>query len=196
MSRVIKKIPGETYDFRPCPFCGGFPEWVTVPGEDFIMRCSVCHASTQKAYWTPQHAVRAWNAGRIENDHFTITEDTRIEDFLSCKIEKILFSEYSNIELFPEEEGGFLCSGAVIVTDKMILLLEPEKSLLLYEEIIGYGEIYHTKPFFENKGEIRFVKAEWQEDRLLSLVFACADKTVTISACAEKDCMLVQEGGL
>lgn len=194
MGHVIKKIQGETYAFRPCPFCGGFPEWVVIPGEDFIMRCTVCHASTQKAYWTPAHAVRAWNAGRIEDDHYAVTEDTRIEDLLSCKIEKILFSEYSNIEAFPEEEGGFLCSEAVIVTDKMLLLLEPEKAHLLYDELSGYGTTYFTKPISEDKGEIRLVEAEWQKDRILSLVFACADKTVTISACAEKDCMLVREG--
>ena len=69
MSHAIKKILGVSIDLQPCPFCENPPEWVIVPGDDYIMRCSSCHASTKVARWTPEEAAADWNSNEIENDH-------------------------------------------------------------------------------------------------------------------------------
>ena len=81
-------------EIKPCPFCGGKAEFVLIPGDDIIMRCSSCHASTEKCFWAPEHAAKAWNKRRIIDDHFSVTEDTKIEEFLLTGIKKVLFSEY------------------------------------------------------------------------------------------------------
>ena len=193
MSHAIKKIRGVSIDLQPCPFCENPPEWVIVPGHDYIMRCSSCHASTKVARWTPEEAAADWNSNEIENDHFTITEDTKIDDYLKQGIKKVLFSEYSIIEPFPVTDGGFLCSSAVIVADKTKIHIEPEKTHLLYDEIIGYGHDYYTRPIAEKSNKISFVKSKWRKDNLLSVSFCCDGKTTTISSCAKYDCLIVRE---
>ena len=193
MSHAIKKIRGVSIDLQPCPFCENPPEWVIVPGHDYIMRCSSCHASTKVARWTPEEAAADWNSNEIENDHFTITEDTKIDDYLKQGIKKVLFSEYSIIEPFPVTDGGFLCSSAVIVADKTKIHIEPEKTHLLYDEIIGYGHDYYIKPITEDCNKISFVKSKWRKDNLLSVSFCCDGKTTTISSCAKYDCLIVRE---
>lgn len=193
MSHVIKKIRGVSIELQPCPFCGNQPEWVEVPGDDFVMRCSSCHASTKKARWTPEEAAIDWNSKEIEDDHFTITEDTKIDEYLKSGINKVLFSEYSNVELFPSIDGGFLCSSAVIITDKMLIRIEPEKAHLLYDEICGYGHNYYTKPMTGESVEISFTKSKWRKDRLLAVSFCSEDRTITISAYAKYNCMIVRE---
>ena len=193
MSHAIKKIRGVSIDLQPCPFCENPPEWVIVPGHDYIMRCSSCHASTKVARWTPEEAAADWNSNEIENDHFTITEDTKIDDYLKQGIKKVLFSEYSIIEPFPVTDGGFLCSSAVIVADKTTIHIEPEKTHLLYDEICGYGHDYYIKPITEDCNKISFVKSKWRKDNLLSVSFCCDGKTTTISSCAKYDCLIVRE---
>ena len=193
MSHAIKKIRGVSIELQPCPFCGKQPEWVIVPGEDFIMRCSACYASTKIARWTPEEAAIDWNSGEIEDDCFTITEDTKIDEYLKQGIKKVLFSEYSIIESFPVTGGGFLCSSAVIVADKTTIRIEPEKTHLLYDEICGYGHDYYIKPITEDCNKISFVKSKWRKDNLLSVSFCCDGKTTTISSCAKYDCLIVRE---
>lgn len=193
MSHAIKNIRGVSIDLQPCPFCENLPEWVVVPGEDFIMRCSSCHASTKVARWTPEEAATDWNSNEIEDDHFTITEDTKIDEYLKQGIKQVLFSEYSNIELFPIADGGFLCSSAVIITSNIIIGIEPKKTHLLYDELCGYGKSYYIKPMTEEGNEIIFKESKWRKDSLLSVSFCSKGKTITISACAEYECMIVCE---
>ena len=193
MSHIIKKIRGVSIEFRPCPFCQSSPELVVVPGDDFIMRCSSCHASTKMARWTPEEAATDWNLNEIEDDHFTITEDTKIDEYLKHGIKKVLFSEYSNIEPFPICNGGFLCSSAVIITEKLIIHIEPEKTHLLYDEVCGYGHDYYTKPIAEEGKQVHFKKSKWRKDSLLSVSFCCEDKVITISPSVEYDCLIVSE---
>jgi len=193
MSHAIKNIRGFSIDLQPCPFCENLPEWVVVPGEDFIMRCSSCHASTKVARWTPEEAATDWNSNEIEDDHFTITEDTKIDEYLKQGIKQVLFSEYSNIELFPIADGGFLCSSAVIITSNIIIGIEPQKTHLLYDELCGYGKSYYIKPMTEEGNEIIFKESKWIKDSLLSVSFCSEGKTITISACAEYECMIVCE---
>ncbi len=193
MSHAIKKIRGVSIDLQPCPFCENPPEWVIVPGDDYIMRCSSCHASTKVARWTPEEAAADWNSNEIEKDHFTITEDTKIDEYLRQGIKKVLFSEYSNIDSFPIVDDGFLCSSAVIVSDKTTIHIEPEKTHLLYDEICGYGHDYYIKPITEDCNKISFVKSKWRKDNLLSVSFCCDGKTTTISSCAKYDCLIVRE---
>ena len=71
---VLRNVKVDT-DIKPCPFCGGKAEFVLIQGDDIIIRCSSCHASTEKCFWRYKHAVRAWNKRRIVNDHFSVTED-------------------------------------------------------------------------------------------------------------------------
>ena len=193
MSHAIKKIRGVSIELQPCPFCENLPEWVVVPGEDFIMRCSACHASTKIARWTPEEAAIDWNSGEIEDDCFTITEDTKIDEYLKQGIKKVLFSEYSNIDSFPIMDDGFLCSSAVIVTDKTTIHIEPEKSHLLYDEISGYGRNYYIKPITEDCNKIFFEKSKWRKDNLLSISFNCNSRIMTISSYAKYDCLIVRK---
>ncbi|MBQ8502732.1 MAG: Lar family restriction alleviation protein [Clostridia bacterium] len=193
MSHAIKKIRGVNVEFNPCPFCGGRPEWVDVPGSDYIMRCSSCHASTKVARWTPKEAATDWNNHEIVDDNFNITEDEKIDVYLADGIKKVLFSEYSNIEPFPTTEGGFLCSAMVILTDKILLHIEPEGAHLLYDEICSYGHNYYIKPIAEANTKIQFIKSQWRKESLRSLVFICGNKTITISANAKHQCLIVNE---
>ena len=195
MSRAFKEFDDIKIEWRPCPFCGNLPEWVLVPGDDYIVRCSVCHASTKKARWTPEEAAADWNIQEIENDHFAITEDIKIDEYLLPGIKKILFSEYSNVEDFPCVENGFLCSSAVIVAENITLAIETEGNHLLYDEISGYGYDYYSRPIADTGTEIQFVKSMWRNNRLRSLTFLCGNKTVTISTSAKEDCMVVSEEG-
>ena len=193
MSHAIKKIRGVSINLQSCPFCENPPEWVIVPGDDYIMRCSSCHASTKVARWTPEEAAADWNSNEIENDHFTIAEDTKIDDYLKQGIKKVLFSEYSIIEPFPVTGGGFLCSSAVIVADKTTIHIEPEKTHLLYDEISGYGHDYYTRPIAEEGNKISFVKSKWRKDNLLSISFNCNGRRMTVSSYAKYDCLIVRE---
>ena len=126
-------------------------------------------------------------------DNFNITEDIKIDDYLKQGIKKVLFSKYSYIEPFPIVDDGFLCSSAVIITDKITLSIEPEKAHLLYDEICRYGHDYYTKPIAEEGKKIGFRKSKWRKDNLLSLSFCCEGKAITISASAEYDCLIVCE---
>ncbi|MBE6576272.1 MAG: hypothetical protein E7654_08385 [Ruminococcaceae bacterium] len=193
MEHVIKKMCGINIEFRPCPFCGNRPEWVEVDGNDFIMRCSSCHASTKAARWTPEEAAADWNATEIEDDHYTITEDTKIDEYLEHGIKKVLFSEYSNRYSFPALDDGFLCSEAVIITNKMKLCIEPENTYLLYDEISEYGYDYYIRPMAHESAEITFAESKWENERLISLSFCCDGRTITISASAEYEGMIVRE---
>ena len=190
-THAIKFIEGIHTEFSKCPFCGSDPEWVEVPGEDFIMRCSSCHASTAKAQMGPELAAADWNAGNIVDDHFTIPEDTPIDDFLSKGIQKVFFSEYSNFDEYPDIENGFLCSDMVIVTEDRILFVDPLEDILRYDEIGGYNPSVFQKPL-GNEGEaIRFVRSEWGDGLVRSLVLRCGDKEYDIRADKEYECMAV-----
>ena len=193
MSHVVKVIEDVDIALNKCPFCGGYPEWVEVEGYDYIMRCSCCHASTRVARFTAEEAAHDWNSLDIDDDNYTIAEDTPIDEYFKQHIKKVLFSKYSVWEPFPSVNGGFLCSEAVVVTDKTIIGIDTECSVLLYDELSGYGYDYYTKSVTDTDEEIHFVKSEWKDRKLLSVLFKCKDKTVKISACAEDECMMVTE---
>lgn len=186
---TFSKIEGTTYAFESCPYCGGKPEWVSVPGEDFIMRCTQCHASTRKARMEPEAAVKDWNRGEINNDHFSITSDKKIDEYLH-NIKMVLFSGYLFDE-FPSVDGGFLCSDAVIIADGIILSVEPYEEHLQYDELSEYSPDLFCKPITETTEEIRFISSFWSGKNLTAIVFQCGDVTVTVSADKEKQCMMV-----
>ena len=193
MKHVVKKICGINIGFQPCPFCGNRPEWVEVDGNDFIMRCSACHASTTVARWTPEEAAADWNANKIEDDHYTITEDTKIDEYLKPGIKKVLFSEYSNRCSFPSLEDGFFCGEAVIVTDEIKLCIDTANRFLIYDEISEYGNDYYIRPMAHEGAEIMFAESKWENEHLISLSFCCNGRTITISASAECAGMIVRE---
>ena len=190
-THVIKTIEGIRIELLKCPFCGSDPEWVVVPGEDFIMRCSSCHASTAKAQMSPERAAADWNAGNIADDHFTIPDDTPIDDYLSKGIKKVFFSEYSIWDKYPDIENGFLCSEMVIVTEEMILCVDPHESILLYDEISGYNPDYYHKPPENEDEPIHFVRSELRNGFIRSLVLRCGEKEYVIRADKENECMAV-----
>ena len=190
-THAIKFIEGIHIEFSKCPFCGSDPEWVIVPGEDFIMRCSLCHASTPKARMAPEQAAADWNTGNVVDDHFTIPEDTPIDDSLLKGIQKVFFSEYSNFDKYPDIENGFLCSDMIIVTEDMILFVDPLEDTLRYDEIGGYNPSVFQKPL-GNEGEaIRFVRSEWRDGLVRSLVLRCGEKEYVVRADQEYECMAV-----
>ena len=190
-THAFKSIEGIHIESQKCPFCGSDPEWVIVPGEDFIVRCSSCHASIPKARMGPELAAEDWNAGNIVDDHFTIPEDTPIDDYLSKGINKVFFSEYSNFDKYPDIENGFLCSDMVIDTEDRILFVDPNGSILLYDEITGYNPSVFQKPL-GNEGEpIRFVRSEWRDGLVRSLVLRCGEKEYVVRADQEYECMAV-----
>ncbi len=189
-SVTFSKLEGAAISFEPCPFCGGKPEWVTVPGEDFIMRCSQCHASTRRARMEPETAAADWNRGEINDDHFSITSDTKIDDYLIPGIKKVLFSGYWFDE-FPAIGNGFLCSEAVIVTDDRILFVDPCRNRLLYDELGGYSPEEYCKPITDIAESIRFKRSSWNGKDLTAIEFQCGETTVVISADEENQCMAV-----
>lgn len=192
MNQAFDRIKGVEIELRPCPYCGGAAEWVEISGEDFVMRCSACHASTCKAQMTPKDAAADWNAGNIVDDNFTVTMDTKIDEYLRDNIQQVLFGEYSDIGEYPQFEAGFLCGEAVIVTDKIMLSVEPEASHLLYEEITGCGQRY--KASITTAGnEIKFVKSRWRKRSLLSLEFRCGGASVTVAPNKKNGCIYICE---
>ena len=191
MGHVLKKIGGITMPLSACPFCGNAPEWVEVVGEDYIMRCSVCHASTGKARMTPEEAAADWQAGKIKNKPFSIIEDVKIDEYLTNGIKNILFSCYL-FDQFPQFDGGFLCSNAVILAEKT-LRIDVEEECLFYDEVTAYGQEVYTRPITEKEEPICLEKSDWHNDLLRSLTFRCGDKRVRIAPCPEYDCLAVYE---
>lgn len=193
MCYAIARIEGVNIEFRPCPFCGGMPEWVEVPGEDYIMRCSDCHASTPKARMTVEGAAADWNAQNIANDNYTITMDRKIDDYLQSGIKNVFFDEYSPWEDYPSCENGFLCSAAVIVTDKMIIRVDPEWHFMVYDELCRYEQGGVGKAIAEENEEVHFEKSQWEQGNLVTLRFRCENKVVIVSADERSECMAVRE---
>ena len=186
---TFTEIEGLIFSFEPCPFCGGKPEWVVVPGEDYIMRCIQCHSATKRARMKPEEAVRDWNRGEIEEGNLTITSDKRIDEYLHG-IRKVLFSGYLPNE-FPAVPGGFLCSEAMIVTDEMNLGVEPDGHFLLYDKWEGFSPDLYEMPIADDGVEINFKSSSWDGKYLTAVRFQCEDTTVTLSANEEEQCMLV-----
>lgn len=193
MRNVLKKAKMMDIFFSPCPFCSGLPEWVVVAGGDFVVRCSNCRASTPKARLTPEEAAADWNKQNINDDHFTITSDRKIDEYISGVVKKVLFSEYSCFESFPEIKHGFLCSSAVIITENIMLSIEPEDDYLKYDELGGYGCDAYTKPIFNTDSEILFYKSIWHNELLRTIQFRCGNGVISISANAKMECLMVQE---
>lgn len=192
MSQAFSKIRRIKIDLSLCPFCSGTAEWVQIPGEDYIMRCSKCHASTTKARWTPEEAAADWNAHDIVDDHYTITADTKIDRFLKPGVQKVLLCEYSSFDEFPQCEEGFLCGEAVIITDEVTLVIEPKGAHLLYDELSEYNPEHYRKNIAPNDSEIKFARSKWRKRNLLSLEFKCGDSRITIASKADYRCMIVR----
>ena len=182
-------LEGSVIAFEPCPFCGGEPEWVEVPGNDFIMRCTRCHASTRKARMEPETAARDWTRGEIRDDHYSILSDKRIDVYLH-RIKNVLFSGYW-FDAFPPFDTGFLCSDAVIVTDDRLLSIEPYEEYLLYEELGDYNSAMYCKSIADVHDEIVFKRSIWQGENLTAIEFQCGTATAVVSACEEESCMAV-----
>lgn len=190
MNMVLKQY-GNDDRIAACPYCSGTPELVQVPGEDYILRCSKCHASTREARMGHLEAIDDWNAGDIVDDHYSITMDTRIDDYLAKGIKDVLLSEHSPWEKFPQTASGFLFSEAVIVTPEIILGLNNAGSFIEYDDYSWFNpELYDTSLAKEDE-QIRFVKSEWVDDRLYSIEFLCGSRWVVISANAAEQCMQV-----
>lgn len=195
MRYSFKEIPGVQIEFVPCPFCGNAPEWVVVPDSDYVMRCSFCHASTKTARWTPEEAAADWNAREIEDDHFTIEENIKIDDYFRSGITEILFYEDSDgMEEIPETEDGFLCRTAVIIANDVMIDIEVECAHLLYTEICGCERSGCIRLPDEPGTSIRFLESKWETDTLRSLIFACGERTISLSSCAEHNFIHVREG--
>ncbi|MBQ9939844.1 MAG: Lar family restriction alleviation protein [Oscillospiraceae bacterium] len=180
-------------ELKPCPFCGNEPEWIGVPGDDYIMRCSVCHASTTTARMDPDEAAEDWNNRLIEDNNFTITRDIKIDEYLINGIKKVVLDEYSIFDSFPETENGFLCSDAVIVTDKIMLSIEVDDGALWYDEIARYNPEAYVKSIAEKDVEIVFEESSWQGDSLKSITFLCGKRKITLAADDEEECIEVRE---
>ena len=186
---VLRNVKVDT-DIKPCPFCGGKAEFVLIPGDDIIIRCSSCHASTEKCFWRYKHAVRAWNKRRIVDDHFSVTEDIKIDEYLSQGIKKVLFSKY-DLNGILDRGNYFLCNSAVIITNEKIIKLEDDEEYLTYEELIDYGRDYYRDVMEEEYKEFEFVRSRWKNDRLISLEFKSGEKSILISCCYEEKCLAV-----
>ena len=185
----FSEVEGISISFEPCPFCGGTPEWVLVPGDDFIMRCSRCHASTRKAEMEPEAAAQDWNRGEICDDHFSILSDKMIDEYLHS-IKKVLFSGYWYDE-FPSFDEGFLCSDAVIETDDMILEIGIVGEHLVYDTLGGYSSDMYCRSIADTNVEISFKSSSWCGCFLTSITFQCGDTTAVVSADKENQCMVV-----
>ena len=119
--------------FQPCPFCGGSPELLQIEGEDFIMRCSDCHASTQKARMGHEEAIADWNAGEIIDDHYAITMDRKIDEYLRKGVKGLWMSEYSIWEPFPVVDNDHLFSWLYVFAEDIVLLVDNSHEILQYE---------------------------------------------------------------
>ena len=179
---VVEKYSQEDGQ-SPCPFCGGTPEWVEVPGEDFILRCSDCHASTKIAQMDYLEAIKDWNSGDIEDDHFSVAMDTRIDDYLANGIVEVRFSPFDFLSTkYSQAEPGQLFDEAVIVTPDTMLLLDQCGSFLEYDTYGGFNpEVFNT-PITCTKEPITFVRSEWDEDKLRSIVFHCGNRQIVVAA--------------
>ncbi len=185
---TFTEIEDLVFSFEPCPFCGGKPEWVVVPGEDYVMRCSQCHAATKKARMKPEEEARDWNRGEIVDDHFSITSDKRIDEYLH-EIKEVRLSGYLPNE-FPPVKGGFLCSEAVIESDGIILFIDPVEDWLHYDEINWYSPTAYNMSIADAHKKIEFISSSWDGKYLTALRFQCGDTMVTLSADEEEQCMV------
>ena len=189
MNVVLKKY-GNDDRIAACPYCGGTPELVQVSGEDYILRCSKCHASTSVARMGHLEAIDDWNAGSVVDDHFSITMDTRIDDYLAKGIKDVLLSKYSTWEKFSQTESGFLFYEAVIVTPEIILVLENAGPYIEYDDRSSFNPKSYNISLAKENEQIRFVKSEWVDDRLSSIEFLCGNRRVVITAEADKQYMI------
>ena len=173
----------------PCPFCGGIPEWVTDPGDDLVVRCSQCHASTPQARMTSEEAAKDWNSKNVFDDHYSITEDIHIDKYFEYGIQKILFIG-DFLQGFLETDHGFRCDDLYIFTDNVILSVESEFETLHYDEVMAFDEnecACEIKTIGTDGEEIQFVHSIWQDNILLSLKFVCGNRQFTISGCKESN---------
>ena len=189
---MVRKV---LYHFRdagrvsPCPYCNGIPDLLMIEGEDFILRCRDCHAATRLARMDQEEAVADWNAGDILDDHYSITMDRRIDEYLGAGIQAVWATEYDQFWPFPEIRDGFLFSEAVIVTNACVLWLTHTKEVLEYEEI-GIGSYESCRPIAKQGEPIRFLKSKWSGDKLLSLDFLCGKEHIILSANVAEQCMM------
>ena len=185
--------------FQPCPYCGGVPELLQIEGEDFIMRCSKCHASTREARMGHEEAMADWNDGDIADDHYSITMDEKIDLYLSKKITGIWLTEYSPWDPFPVNGKERLFSDAIIITEEKTLLIEDAHGLLEYEEIREIDPFENDPdavrmiPLANPEEQIQFIQSKWNNDCLLSIAFQCGGRQVVICADAAKQCMMARE---
>ena len=179
MARILRNTTSRK-NLRPCPFCGGAPQFVLIEGGDIIMRCSSCHASTIDFYMYPRGAARAWNRNDIVSDNISLAEDIKIDEYLSQGTKKVLFFFFLQNKEPPYYGNEFMTRAIVIVAENIMLSIEaPDDDYLSYEEITGYGAYVDALEIGEEK--IEFLESNWNEDKLISLKFKTSNSTFLIS---------------
>ena len=168
---------------RPCPFCGGAPEMMEIQGSDWLMRCSECHASAEKAGYGWDDAIKYWNSGKINDDHYPVQEDTPISDYLNEQIRGIRLRDIEGNQASPG--CRCLCERAVVITEKGFLFVEANGNALRYD-FTDYTELQKNhdldivqeyQPLLsDGKEPICLVRSSYQNKLLRLLVIRCGEE--------------------
>lgn len=203
----------------PCPFCGGMPDLMAVvgmsiEGDEYLLRCSKCHASTKESREKREEAFEDWNNGEIVDDHLFATMDQKIDRYLRRGVLGIWATGYGKTYYFPKVQDGFLYGTALILTKDSAFFLDNENKELNYDVDPFYRDPCRRTISIENgeprlygmdwtnewlyksiakAGEkIRFVRSRWKDSKLLSVEFRCGRRHVTLSASLSGKSMMVQ----
>ena len=156
--------------FRRTCHCGGEPEMLMDPVDDFIVRCKKCHISTH-AYMKPEEAIKQWDSG---NDIMPPL------DLLSDNLDKnlegpVLYMAIRGDDSVQLNQQSCDCLEVIIVTNDRIIIAEHEK----YGEngSIAFGtmssfnkEVYNLRITAPADGSIEFVKILYEEDGTIDCV--------------------------
>ena len=177
----------------PCPFCGAAPEWVETAGNDFVMRCTACHASTKSISPGPEEAAQAWNAGEVEADNYDIAMDKPMEEYLAGGVTNVFLEEWFD-EGFPQTKEGILCGDCVVTTPEgRAFAVEAAGEELLYDEVFEYTPDGSEKPLAREGERLRFLKSEGEGANLTALVFEQGEHVLTLRAAKEQSGLFVKE---
>ncbi|MBQ5755276.1 MAG: Lar family restriction alleviation protein [Oscillospiraceae bacterium] len=177
----------------PCPFCGAAPEWVETAGNDFVMRCTACHASTKSISPGPEEAALAWNAGEVEADSYGIAMDKPLEEYLAGGVANVFLEEWFD-EGFPQSEKGFLCGDCVVAAQNgRTFAVEAAGEELLYDEVFEYTPDGSEKPLAREGERLRFLRSEGEGMKLTALVFEQGERIFALRAAGGQNGLLVEE---
>ena len=143
---------------------------------------------------TKEEAEDDWNATEIVDDHYSIPQDTKLDEFLKHEIRQVYLEPCSIFDPFPEVEGGFCCEAVFVETSQMILYIAPCEACLMYDEIGGYGECKEMyRSIREENQNIYFDECKWNNGKLLSVLFLCGKKKIIISFLKKFYCRVIYE---